>query len=221
MIVIMIFLRRDERRWMHVPAVACPAGHHRLPFPVAFVILVVIFDLAHVVLVDVLHHPVHQPRRMLLRLRVISKVQHRPPVRSLPIRIDSMTRRALSAKLRLPAMHDLVNLIPGSVLRQDLEVCWSRGLEVPVLSSTACRRLGRMFLGKCSKRKSCSSNSDKQRGSDFQDNDLASCRLTAIVSTADPFTKLTNSIPIAPVSAAPTHTDDRAVQTAEANPQRA
>lgn len=114
--MIMIFLGRREDRRIKMTAMARPATHRHAR----------ILHLAHVVRVDVLDHFVHQPCRVLLRLRVIGEIQPRFPVGANVFGIGGMAGAALSAQRGFPLVHEVVNLLAGHGLREDLEVgrCW-------------------------------------------------------------------------------------------------
>ncbi len=90
-----------------------------------------VLDLVHVIVVDVLHHRDHHPRRLLLRLRIESKIKPRMPVwsrRSIGIR--RMTGAAMCAQRTRPCFHDLVNLLACQVLWQHLQVLRRRKVEM-------------------------------------------------------------------------------------------
>ena len=114
-------------------AVAGPARHHGFGV-IGFTRL---FDLADVILVDVHHHPVHQPRRVLLRLGVIGEVQRPPAVRHFFVRIRGMAGCAFRSQFGFPLVHQLVHLLPRHVLGKHFQIGRGGLVMMVVLRSAA------------------------------------------------------------------------------------
>ncbi len=121
MIVIMIFGRFEGLR-AEMAAMAGAAGDR----------IARVVHLADVLGVDLLGHLVHKPSGGFLRLGVIGEVQTWASVGANVLGIGGMAGGAASAKVRFPLVHDLMNLVAGKVLGQDLEIGgrWIRGMDV-------------------------------------------------------------------------------------------
>ena len=98
-------------------------------------------------------HPVHQPRRVLLWLRVVGIIQPRLSVRPDVLGIGSVTGAALGAQRGLPLMHQFVNLLSRHGLRKHLQV--SRRRFVVMMMLLGRRLLGCGGLGKSGNGKQC------------------------------------------------------------------
>ena len=125
-----------------VTPVACSARHLRLA----------IVDHAHIVVVNLLCHGVHQPRRILLGLRVVCEIQPRPAVRPHPARIGRVASVAVHAQRPRPAFHDVAHLLAGKVLGKHFQIGGGREFSGPGAGSawrgTALRSLGCAYCGR-------------------------------------------------------------------------
>ena len=81
-----------------------------------------VVDFADVLRVDLLDHSHHQAGGGFLRFRVISEVEARATVGSDVLRVGRMASAALGAEAGFPLVHQLVNLISGHRLRQNLQI---------------------------------------------------------------------------------------------------
>jgi len=121
-VMIVIFDGRFEGLRFDMTAMAGTAGDRRAGA----------VHLADVLGVDLLGHLVHEASGGFLRLGVVGVVEARTSVGANVLGVGGMAGRAASAKVRLPLMHDLVNLVAREVLGQDLEIGGRgiRGMDV-------------------------------------------------------------------------------------------
>jgi hypothetical protein len=173
--MIVIFLRRREDRRIEMSAMARSAR-----YPHAGVL-----NLLHVIPVDVVYHPVHQPRRSLLRLGVVGKIQPWFSVGPDVLGIGSVTGTALGAQRGLPLVHQLVNLLSRHGLRKDFQI-GRRGFLVMMMLFGR-RLLGCGGLGKSGNGKQCG-NQGRQRGRERRGRELqvqssSRCGMTSILLT--------------------------------------
>jgi hypothetical protein len=130
--------RNHKRLGIKMPAVAGAAGDlgRRV-------------ELAHVVLVDVLHHGEHHARSGLLRLGVVGKVEARTAVGPDVLGVGRVAGVAVPAQGAFPDFHDVAHLLPGQVLGQHFEVGRS-GKRSRGSAAGWWARLGRLGNGNCS-----------------------------------------------------------------------
>ena len=81
-----------------------------------------VVDFADVLRVDLLDHSHHQASSGFLRFRVVSEVETGLAIRADVLRICRMASAAFGTKRGLPLVHQLVNLISGHRLRQNLQI---------------------------------------------------------------------------------------------------
>lgn len=112
MIMIVVALLRSEDWRIKMPAMARSARYWNAR----------VLQLANVVRVDVSHHFVHEPRRGLLRLRVVGIIQPRLSVRPDVLGIGGVAGAAFGAESSRPAVHHFVHLLSRHRLRKHFEV---------------------------------------------------------------------------------------------------
>ncbi len=209
MIVVMILLGRCEDWRIEMPAMARPAAHRHTR----------VLDHTHVVLIDVFDHPVHQSCGVLLRLRVVGKIQPRLSVRTDVVGIGGMARAALSTKCGFPLVHQIVDLLSRHGLRKDLQVGWRRFLVMMMFLGRRLLRCG--GLGESGNGKQCGDQrrqrGGERRGRELQVQSSSWCGMTSILLTDHRCVWLT----FLPAASARKRNRVRARQTAAASPPHA
>lgn len=133
--------------------------------------LIEFFRLGNVVLFHVLGHGVHDSSDLLFRFGVVIELESWTPVRPDVIWIGGMAGVAMRAERAGPSFHDVVDLVPGQILRQNLEIGWGREAARRSAWCSGWRAL--RCLGNGRDRENCAGyngNRDRGRGqgSDFQ-----------------------------------------------------
>ena len=108
----------DERFRIQMAAMAGAAGQRRG----GRLHLVHIRNLLDVVRLHVLGHGVHDPGHLLFGLGVVFKLEARAAVGPGVVGVGRVAGVAVHAQRAGPAFHDLVNLLPGQILGQHLQV---------------------------------------------------------------------------------------------------
>lgn len=132
--------------------------------------LVHVRNLLDVVLLQVLGHGVHDAGHVLLRFRVVVKLQARTAIGTEVIWIRGMAVIAMRAEGACPSFHDVVNLVTGQVLWKYFQV-FGRG-EVAG-RSTGSRWRALRCLSNCGDREYCAGkqgdrDGGRGQGSNFQ-----------------------------------------------------
>jgi len=80
------------------------------------------FDLDDVVGIDLVGHGVHEARHRFHRLGIIRKLETRTPVSANGVKIFGVAGIATNTKRMCPLLHNVVDLFPGQILGQHLQV---------------------------------------------------------------------------------------------------
>lgn len=153
MIVVIVVRRRNKLRRIDMAAMARAAGDGCAG----------IVELRDVLGIDLVDHADHQPRRFLLRLGIVGKVQHGTAIGHLVGGIGGVACRAFGAEGAGPLVHDLVDLFAGEGLGQDLEICGRRGRRMFVLRGWGLGNGSEGESGACGR-----DEDEAERGSDVQ-----------------------------------------------------
>lgn len=111
-VVVIVIRRRNEGLGREVASMTSGATDWRAS----------VLKLADVIRVDTVDHLDHQAGGGFFGLRVIGEVEHGASVGTLFDRVGGVAGGALSAQSGFPLVHDLVHLLAGECLGQNLEV---------------------------------------------------------------------------------------------------